>query len=324
MDQKSLALMLIIIFCSTATTNAQTQGSLRLVSRYRQLSTTHEISEGRLEIYLNNAWGNVCSTTFNGLEANISCIQLGFLRSRSYGRALAMGFSTGNINIVLHELQCATINSTLLECATPNARTCSRSNAVAVSCLREGTVRLISTIRTAAFPNRGRLEIFYEGNWATICYDANFDTNKALTVCEQLGYLGANSVGSVIQLSTSRAPVQTPSYNLNCSAQRMATRLPSLVPPCDLEPSSSCTHDCDVAVFCAVGEQVSTTVSGNTFCFVENTDAIGIPHATEVIAGSDGEVIATGGGDIQALTMSTTMAFTAVVVTIILLYSLAT
>ena len=38
----------------------------------------YQLSGGRLEIYLNNEWGTVCSNSFGVADAEVACRQLGY------------------------------------------------------------------------------------------------------------------------------------------------------------------------------------------------------------------------------------------------------
>ena len=62
-------------------------------------------------------------------------------------------------------------------------------------------MRLISTSfstpsTTDAGSSTGRLEIYHNGLWGTVCRDF-FSQSDADVVCQQLGYEGARSYGSV-------------------------------------------------------------------------------------------------------------------------------
>jgi len=50
-------------------------------------------------------------------------------------------------------------------------------------------VRLVG----GSYPSQGRVEVYCNGQWGTICNTSGFESAEADTVCRQLGYTGARS-----------------------------------------------------------------------------------------------------------------------------------
>ena len=64
-----------------------------------------------------------------------------------------------------------------------------------------GELRLVGTSETPPHSDRvaGRLEVFLDNEWGTVCADG-FDFYEGDLACEQLGYLYADRVGTVGEL----------------------------------------------------------------------------------------------------------------------------
>ena len=63
-------------------------GDLRLVDNNNQ---TSGVSTGRLEVNINGTWGTVCDDSFDSVDADVACRQLGF------SGAIATNFSSLNV-----------------------------------------------------------------------------------------------------------------------------------------------------------------------------------------------------------------------------------
>ena len=62
----------------------------------------------------------------------------------------------------------------------------------ASSGLRSGDLRLVRNGRTSSSYIRGRLEVYYSGQWGTVCIDGWTRTNTRVA-CRQLGFTDAAS-----------------------------------------------------------------------------------------------------------------------------------
>jgi deleted-in-malignant-brain-tumors protein 1 len=74
------------------------------------------VTLGRVEVCLNNAWGTVCNSRFGTNDARVICQQLGFSeRSRAY-TSTAMLFGQASGPIFLENLQCSGVEAAIFDC----------------------------------------------------------------------------------------------------------------------------------------------------------------------------------------------------------------
>ena len=74
---------------------------------------------------------------------------------------------------------------------------CDKSCVISITLLYslDGALRLSSFFDTSG----GRLEVYYNGEWGTVCNDFFFQT-EANVACQQLGYGSALNYGTAISL----------------------------------------------------------------------------------------------------------------------------
>jgi len=205
--------------------------------------------KGRLEVYYNGTWGTVCDDLFTGAAARVVCFMLGYGR---FGRDIDNLYGAGSGPIWLDDVYCNGAETNILDCQHNSwgLHNCGHSEDVSVSCYNE--VRLVG-----ASGSRGRLEVYRNGIWGTVC-DDGFTDREARVVCYSLGY---GSVGRFIGNTYGPGSGLIWLDNVRCS------RWSSYIAVClhNGWNNHNCQHSDDVSVSCIAdsAEAVALVGGGN-------------------------------------------------------------
>eukprot|EP00892_Ulva_mutabilis_P002459 jgi/Ulvmu1/12213/UM086_0002.1 len=176
---------------SVVTPGAQ-EGDVRLVDEVAR----GEWRVGRLEVFFEGSWGQVCSGGFGGAEAAVACRQLGL----GAGTTDMVAPEEDSRTFVFPEValafaECSGTEERLLDCAGVPGRSAMREPEAAPQCYGTGspglqlacvaepvsdveelTVRLVDTRQTSGGTAvLGTLEIFHSGAWGTLCDGSTAD-----------------------------------------------------------------------------------------------------------------------------------------------------
>ncbi|KAG7313958.1 hypothetical protein KOW79_022454 [Hemibagrus wyckioides] len=159
------------------------QGSVRLQGGRSKL-------DGTVEVYMNGAWGTICSNDWDDKDAHVVCRQLG----QGYkGRARVSSLSRLPLAVVhWRTIGCSGDEVDLLQCPRSvwNGGECANQQAAAVTCTPVEAVSFVPVrLAGGATTYEGRVEVYHAGQWGTVC-DDQWDNNDAEVVCRQLGLGG--------------------------------------------------------------------------------------------------------------------------------------
>jgi len=116
--------------------------------------------------------------------------------------------------------------------------------------IAEGSVRI-----SGSTPSTGRVEIFYNGQWGTIC-DHGWDINDANVFCKQLGFSQASQAYSGAAHGQGSGPIWLD--DVGCSGSE------SHLYDCSYRGwgNNDCTHGNDASVDCSYGPSVVRLADG--------------------------------------------------------------
>uniref|UniRef100_A0A3B4CSC5 Deleted in malignant brain tumors 1 protein n=1 Tax=Pygocentrus nattereri TaxID=42514 RepID=A0A3B4CSC5_PYGNA len=152
------------VICSTVT-------GLRLVNG-------NDSCSGRVEVYNNGQWGTVCDNDWDINDGEVVC---GEMRC---GRAVSVlhsaHFGQGREPILLDNVGCSGNESSLSNCSHDGfgKHNCSHREDAGVIC---SGIRLVNGNDACS----GRVEVYYNGQWGTVC-DDNWDIDDAAVVCREM------------------------------------------------------------------------------------------------------------------------------------------
>ncbi|XP_067153745.1 neurotrypsin isoform X3 [Apteryx mantelli] len=174
--------------------------------------------EGRVEVYHAGQWGTVCDDQWDDADAEVVCRQLGL----GYGKSTPESYSEGSSGpIWLDDVSCSGKETNLLQCSKREwgKHDCNHQEDVRLICHPDNDSHKLSLgppIRLMDGENKkeGRVEIFINGQWGTICDDGWSDKDAAV-VCRQLGYKGPARARTMAYFGEGKGPIHVD--NVKCT-----------------------------------------------------------------------------------------------------------
>uniref|UniRef100_A0A8C4SHU6 Neurotrypsin n=1 Tax=Erpetoichthys calabaricus TaxID=27687 RepID=A0A8C4SHU6_ERPCA len=204
------------------------------------------VLQGRLEVFYDGNWGSVCDDGWSDLNSMVVCQQLGFRGKASTSPEGIYGIGSGLI--LLDDVRCSGSERSLLDCSHSvlGQHDCSHSEDVGVQCVI--LAGLLIRLADGESQKEGRVEVFQNGQWGTVCDDGWTDRD-ATVVCRQLGFEGLSKARSMAYFGEGQGPIHLD--NVKCSGHEQTLR------QCEAQEQGkhNCRHSEDAGVICEYSEE---------------------------------------------------------------------
>ncbi|NXM89475.1 C163A protein, partial [Oenanthe oenanthe] len=196
---------------------------------------------GRVEVFYNGTWGSVCSNRMSQLTAATMCKHLGC--GDGGGIATDFKYGRGSGPTWLDHIECTEQHSSLWQCQSDpwDPQSCdNRAEETHITCIDREKLRVVGGEDECS----GRVEMWHQGSWGTICDDA-WDVADANVVCRQLGCGSAVSALSEAAFGEGAGPIWL--EKVHCKGTELSLW------DCPAKPlfGKNCDHKEDAAVNCS-------------------------------------------------------------------------
>ncbi|XP_071886424.1 antigen WC1.1-like [Anas platyrhynchos] len=196
---------------------------------------------GRLQVFYNGTWGSVCSNSMTTETVSLVCKELG---CGNEGELETDSNSAKLSGITwLDHVECGKSNSSFWQCPSHpwHLQSCDDLREEAhITCNGSRRVRLVDGAGRCA----GRVEIYYQGRWGTVCDNA-WDLADAAVVCHQLGCGGALEAAGSARFGEGSGQIWLD--GVNCSGAEAAL----WDCPAEAWGQHDCGHKEDAGVVCS-------------------------------------------------------------------------